>query len=82
MADALASGASEGNLVGVQVPPRPLCDVAAGKGVAWSCFHRGMPRTRIDTTVDEDLLAQVRGRHVGATHTPSWCSRKTPPFPV
>src|SRR3954453_23743999 len=24
MADALASGASEGNLVGVQVPPRPL----------------------------------------------------------
>src|SRR4051812_4392031 len=28
MADALASGASEGNLVGVQVPPRPLtvCD--------------------------------------------------------
>ena len=26
MADALASGASEGNLVGVQVPPRPLED--------------------------------------------------------
>jgi hypothetical protein len=26
-----------------------------------------MPRTRISTTVDEHLLAQVRGRHVGAT---------------
>jgi hypothetical protein len=26
-----------------------------------------MPRTRISTTVDEGLLAQVRGRHVGAT---------------
>ena len=26
MADALASGASEGNLVGVQVPPRPPVD--------------------------------------------------------
>ena len=26
-----------------------------------------MPRTRISTTVDEYLLAQVRGRHVGAT---------------
>src|SRR5919106_526413 len=32
MADALASGASEGNLVGVQVPPRPLGRLSFRRG--------------------------------------------------
>ena len=31
MADALASGASEGNLVGVQVPPRPPSTAGNGQ---------------------------------------------------
>ena len=49
MADALASGASEGNLVGVQVPPRPLCDVAR---------HRQCPNPRQGLGV---LFFGVRG---------------------
>ena len=38
MADALASGASEGNLVGVQVPPRPPRSPCYGRG---SCAFQG-----------------------------------------
>jgi hypothetical protein len=34
MADALASGASEGNFMGVQVPPRPRETVESGR----KCF--------------------------------------------
>src|SRR5688572_26444228 len=68
MADALASGASEGNLVGVQVPPRPLGRGRATAAEIWARSVRTVQTGRAQMWNQTDR-AQMRGRRPLPTPT-------------
>lgn len=77
MADALASGASEGNLVGVQVPPRPPLD-----GLS-STYSKVFPLVALRAGEQTSTLSLRRSsvcmRSVTVTGRCGWCLNQSRP---